>query len=451
MKIVKRLLIIVPVVCGIALFAYMKNSRQRPVRLENRERVQTVRTMVLQPGIVVPQSVGYGYVTPEKTWEGIAEVSGKIVHMNKNLKKGFFFKKGELLVRIDTAVYGLAEKRGEADLMNVDAQLRELDQSRKNTQRLLAVEKKSLTISAQELKRMRDLFDKGVVSKSNVEKEERTFLAQQTVVNNLQNSLDLIPAKRKALLAQKESGESTVRQQRLDVEKTEVYAPFNCRLSAVHIEMDQYAPAGTVLVAAEGIDRAEVPVQLTPVDFMTLMPRKQVSPVQALPDMETIRRAIGITAKVRLPIDEQQRFQWEGWFSRTSESLDVKTGTITVYVTVENPYDKVIPGVRPPLVTNMYAAVALQGRPLENRFAIPRSAVHEGRIYLCNKEARLEIRAVAVEFSMGDLAILDQGVEPGETLVLSDLVPAISGMKLKPVSDDETAEQVQAQAAGEAL
>lgn len=451
MKIFKRLIIIVPVICGIALLVVMKNIRQRPVRLENRERVQIVRTMDLKKTAVVPRTVGYGYVEPERTWEAIAEVGGKIVAMNKNLKKGHFIQKGELLVKIDTATYGLAEKRGVADLMNVDAQLRELEQSRENTRRLLAIEKKSLAISAQELKRRRELFDKGIVSASDLEREEINFLAKQTAVNNLQNTLDLIPSRRKALLARKESGESTVRERQLDVSRTEIYAPFNCRLSAVHIEQNQYAPAGTLLVEAEGVDRAEIPVQLTPQNFISLMPRKQVTQVQALPDMAAIRRAIGITAKVRLPLDDDRHFEWDGWFSRTSESMDLKTGTLSVYVTVDNPYDKVIPGIRPPLVTNMYVAVELRGTPLPDRFAIPRSAVHDSRIYLCNGENRLEIRAVDVEFRLGDLVVLAEGVAPGEALVLSDLVPAIRGMKLKPVPDPDTADRVMRLATGEAM
>ncbi|MBU2455271.1 MAG: hypothetical protein KJ668_18355, partial [Proteobacteria bacterium] len=273
MKIIKKLLIIIPVVCGIAFFAVMTLNKKPPVRLENRERVQAVRVIPLEKMAVVPRVISYGYVEADRTWQAISEVSGKIVSVNENLKKGHFIKKDEILFKIDTTSYGLAESRGEAELMNVDARLKELDQSRKNTERLLAIEKKSLASAGQELRRKRELFKNGYISTSDLEKEERTFLGHQTTVNNLQNALDLIPSQKKALLAQKKSGESTVTERKLDVARTEIRAPFDCRLSVINVELYQFAAAGTVLVEAESIDSAEIPVSLTPKSFLSLLPR----------------------------------------------------------------------------------------------------------------------------------------------------------------------------------
>ncbi len=451
MKILKKLLIILPVVCGIALFAVMKMNKKAPVRLENRERVQTVRVIPLEKMAVVPRVKAYGYVEADRTWQAISEVSGKIVNVNQNLKKGYFIKKGEVLFKIDTTSYGLAETRGVADLMNVDARLKELEQSRKNTERLLAIEKKSLASAGQELKRKRGLFEKAYISASDLEKEERTFLAHQTTVNNLQNTLDLIPSQKKALLAQKKSGESMVTERRLDVARTEIRAPFNCRLSVVNIELYQFAAAGTVLVEAESVDRAEIPVSVTPKSFLTLLPRKYGGSIGQMPDMETIRRAIGITARVRLPLDGQGPIEWDGTFSRTSESMDLKTGALTIYIAVDNPYENIIPGKRPPLVTNMYVEVELKGRSLPGRFVVPRSAVHDKTVYICTPENRLEIRPVNIEFYMADVAVLSQGLEPGETLVLADLVPAVEGMRLKPVPAEEVVTLLKQQALGEVI
>ena len=451
MKMLKKSLIIIPIVCGMVLFVWMKNTKQPPIRFESKERVQTVRVISLEKTPVVPRAIGYGYVEADRTWEAISEVSGKIVYMNENLKKGYFIKKGELLLKIDTTPYGLAETRGVAELMNIDARLKELVQSRKNTQRLLSIEKKSLVSAAQELERKRELFDKGYISASDLEKEERIFLTHQTTVNTLQNTLALIPSQKKALVAQKKSGESTVSERRLDVAKTEIYAPFNCRLSVVNIELHQYATAGSVLVKAESIDRAEILIQLTPQKLLNLMPREAGSMALELPDMEMIRRAIGITAKVRLPMDKVNQIEWDGQFSRTSESIDLKTGAITVYIIVDNPYGNILLGKRPPLITNMYVEVELRGKPVPDRFIIPRSSIHGGKIYICTKENRLKIKPVKVEFHMEDIAVLSTGIEQGEILVLSDLVPAVEGMRLKPVHADDIAKQLKCQAAGEAL
>lgn len=450
MKLLKKLLIIIPIICGIALFAVMKKNKEAPARLDNKERVHTVRVIPLEKMEVVPRVISYGYVEADRTWQAISEVSGKIVNVNENLKKGYFIKKDEILFQIDTTSYGLAETRGVADVMNVDAKIRELAQSQKNTQRLLAIEKKSLASAGQELKRKRELFKNGYISNSDLEKEERTFLSHQTTMNNLQNTLDLIPSQKKALLAQKKSGESTVTERRLDVARTEIRAPFDCRLSVVNVELHQFAAAGTILVEAESVDRAEIPVSLTPKSFMTLLPRQYGGSIGQMPDMETLRRAIGIKARVRLPMDGEFPIEWDGSFSRTSESMDLKTGALTIYITVDKPYENVIPGKRPPLVTNMYVQVELKGRPLPDRFVVPRSAVHDKNVYICTLENRLEIRPVDVEFYMADMAVLNKGIKEGETLVLADLMPAIQGMLLKPVQVLEVLALLKQQAFGEA-
>lgn len=459
----KKMLIIVPIICGVIVFVQIKKNKEAPIRLEAKERVRSVRVIHFEKTDFLPRAVAYGYVEPTQTWEAICEVSGKVVEIHKNLRSGFFINKGERLLRIDTATYGLAESRGKADVMSIDAQLKELNQSRDNTRRLLGIEKRSLNISAQELKRKRDLFQKGYISESEVESEEKLFLAQQTTVNNLQNTLSLFPTQRRDLLARKDSGELTVTERQLDVAKTEIIAPFDCRLSEVNVELNQYASTGSLMLKAESIHSAEIPVQLSPQIFMTLLPRMERSFMPGELDMETIRKAIGITAMVRFP-NNRQKISWQGHFSRTGESMDSTTGTLTIYVTVDDPYENIIPGKRPPLLTNMYVEVELRGRIIPDQLVIPATAVHEGQIYIAGMDNRLKIRKVEVAWIMGDLAVLSSNdspndsvnnlksvhlmVNPGETLVLSDLVPAIEGMLLNPIPDNETAERIRMTAAG---
>ncbi|SLM29394.1 putative Efflux transporter, RND family, MFP subunit [Desulfamplus magnetovallimortis] len=483
MKTAKKLLIVIPIVCGIMVFMYMKKNRTVPVRLDAKERIRTVRVISLEKMDVIPRATGYGYVEPAQSWDAISEVSGKVIEVHPYLKKGFFINKGERLLRIDTATYGLAESRGKAEVMNVDAQLKELEQSRENTRRLLEIEKRSLNISAQELERKRGLFKKGYISESEMENEEKRFLAQQTTVNNLQNSLDLFPAQRKALLARKDSGELTLTERQLDVAKTEIIAPFDCRLSLVNVELNQYAAPGSLLLRAESIHSVEIPVQITPQTFMTLLPKIDKSFMPGELSIETIRKAIGISALVRLPIQGKE-ITWQGLFSRTSESMDLTTGALTIFVTVDEPYGNVIPGKRPPLITNMYVEVELRGKSVPERYVVPSSAVHEGVetgnisneedmkvadegsknisrkvgevgsssvIYIADSKNRLKTRKVNVAYRIKDMAVLEQdfmGLEQGEFLVTSDLVPAIEGMLLNPVRDITTENKIKSEASG---
>ena len=66
-----------------------------------------------------------------------------------------------------------------------------------------------------------------------------------------------------------------------------------------------------------------------------------------------------------------------------------------------------------------------------------------------NSEDRLERRKVEVDFVQSSLAVITDGLEPGETLIVSDPTPAIEGQLVSPVVDDDLVESIRAAAAGE--
>ena len=439
MKITKKLLFFIPVAAGVLLLITVVNNKKGPSRPQLAEQPRTVHVVIAQPMTIIPRVTGYGYVQPTETWEALPEVSGKIVEIHPELEKGAFIAKGDLLVRIDPQSYDFAESRGLASVMSVDAQLKELAQQKTNTQKLLDIERQKLQLTEQELERNKKLYEKGVISPSDLEQEEKNLLAQQTSVDNLINILQLIPSQETALQAQKQSDVSSLSERRLDIEKTVIRAPFNCRISEVNIELNQFAPAGTMLVKAVNISKVEIPVQLSPTELSNLLSPKvgELSPLTATKlNMDSIRKLIGISATVRLPLFNKKA-EWEGTFMRTSDSIDLDTGAITVYVAVDQPYEKVIPSERPPLVPNLYTEVELSGSPRDNRFVIPFQAIHNGVVHLVDAENRLKKQEVTVEMVMGDLAVIQNGLVAGSTVITTDLVPAIDGMLLEAVVNEE--------------
>ncbi len=436
---IKKLLFFIPVAAGILLLFTMVSNKKDPSRPEIAEQPRTVHVVAAEPMTIIPRVTGYGYVQPTETWEALPEVSGKIVEIHPELEKGAFIAKGDLLVRIDPQSYGFAESRGLASVMSVDAQLKELAQQKINTQKLLDIERQKLKLTEQEVERNRRLHEKGVVSPSNLEKEEKNLLIQQTSVDNLVNILQLIPSQETVLQAQKKSDISNLNELRLDIEKTVIRAPFDCRVSEVNIELNQFTPAGAPLVKTVNISKVEIPVQLSPTDLSNLLSSKigEQSPLIATHlNMDSIRKLIGISATVRVPLFNKKA-EWEGTFMRTSDAIDLDTGAITVYVAVDQPYEKIIPSERPPLLPNLFAEVELSGSPRDNRFVIPFQAIHNGVVYLVDAENRLKKQEVAVEMVMGDLAVIHNDLLANAIIVTTDLVPAIDGMLLEPVVDEE--------------
>ena len=433
-----RFLFIIPVLCGLFLFYTMVNNKKSPSRPEISERVRAVSIVRVQKMTVIPRVTGYGYVEPTETWEAIPEVSGKIIEIHPELKKGTFVAKGDLLIRIDPQSYGLAASRGRAEVMSVDAQLVELQQEKSNTERLLDIERQAFKLAKQEFVRNQELFKKGYVSASEMDMEEKSLLAQESSIKNLENALRLLPSQEKALTAQKDSGVSSLSELQLDIEKTVIRAPFDCRIAEVRVELHQYASAGTTLLKATNISAVEIPVQLAPSEFVNLL---SISPADGTIlahkfNMDNIRRIIGISATVRLPLFSKEAV-WEAQFMRTGESIDLETGALTVYVAIQNPFDKIKPSERPPLMPNLYCEVELQGSPRKDRYVVPVHAIHDGYVYLVNGEKRLKRQHVTTEMIMKDMAIISEGLSDGDEVITTDLVPAIEGMLLSPKLNEE--------------
>lgn len=428
------------------MLAILVANKKPPKRPDVAERARVVSIVEVQKATILPRIKGYGYVEASEVWEAIPEVSGKVIEMHPELKKGAFVKKGELLIRIDPETYGLAKTKGAASVMSIDAQLLELDQEKANTKRLLEIEKRSLTLTQREVERKRELYKKGYISASDLESEEKNLLSQQTTVKNLINSLDLIPSRRKALLAQKKSDVSSLSEMELELTKTIIRAPFDCRVSEVNIEKNQFTSVGQTVVKAYNLAKVEIPVQLSAGDFINLLSPSSETLGEKLMrgdfNMDMLRTMIGIQAKVRLPLFTKEA-EWDGNFLRVSESMDLATGALTIYVGVNNPYDHVQPGVRPPLVPNMYCEVELLGKVRSDRFIVPVSGVHQGELYLLGSDSRLQRKKVHIEMVMNGMAVIAEGLQNGDKVVTTDLVPAIEGQLLKPVPDVELMAEIE--------
>jgi multidrug efflux pump subunit AcrA (membrane-fusion protein) len=141
---------------------------------------------------------------------------------------------------------------------------------------------------------------------------------------------------------------------------------------------------------------------------------------------------MGLEARVSLVGFKGNTAKWRGELLRIMDSIDPTRDTLGIVIAVNNPYEGVIPGKRPPLLKGMYTAVELYA-PAREMMVIPRKAVHQGRIYVATANNELEIREVNVLHRQGRLVILDGGVEEGEKIIITDVIPVIEGLPLNPI------------------
>ena len=452
----KKILIIPAVALGILFFILMIKLKKAPEQLDISEQPRAVRIIPATEIALTTRAVGYGTVQSGQTWEAVAEVSGKLLEVHSNLKKGAIVKKGEALLRIDPAEYGLAKIRDQADVENLKVQLKELDQKEKDISYSLEVEVLSLSLSQKELDRKKELFSKQYISKSELEKEEKQVLMQRNAVQNIKSTLNLIPTQRQAIQAKITSSEAKLKDTGLDIEKTTIHAPFNCRIAEVNVELAQFVTAGKLLLKADSMDTVEISAQFPVYTLMNILRGHTGSAVrygtmisQTKPDIGEMRDFSEFSAFVRINFGNE-KIEWKGRFTRVSDTLDPQTRTIGVFVTVDSPYKKIRPGEKPPLIKNMYCEVELRGIPREKAVIIPRDALHQGAVYIADDSNRLKVRNVEVGYAQGSLVSIKKGLAPGERIVVTDVVPAIEGMLLQLQPDNQLLSSIVAEASGEA-
>ncbi len=230
--------------------------------------------------------------------------------------------------------------------------------------------------------------------------------------------------------------------------RTRIVTPFDGRVAAVNVEERQFAAAGQILAVIDSVDIAEIAAQI-PLERMRYL--FEASDVAAgdidLQALGSVFEQIDLKAIVRLRTGDMV-VTWDARFARVRETIDPATRTVGVVVAVDDPYRQTRAGRRPPLAKNMYVEVELWGEAVRDSIVIPRSALHDGMVYLVDADDRLQRRPVEVGISQGGLVTVTEGLEAGDRIVTGDLVPAVDRMLLIPVDDPDELRTLTEEAAG---
>jgi len=441
----RKWLFLLPLAMALGIAVLLNRGAGPPAQRDAEPPARVVRIIEIPAVDVVPRANGYGRVRPERVWEAVAEVNGRVIETHPRLRRGALLPADAVLLRIDPTEYELRLSQVEADILSTRAQLAEMAAKEANIRASLAIEEESLALRTTEVERKQRLRDKGTLSASELEQEKRNLLAQRQAVQAQQNQLNLLPAERELLEAQLARYEAQLADARLDLSRTEVQLPFRARLSEVNIEQAQYVREGQVLIKADAIDRAEVEAQIPIARMRALL--QGADPIDfSIGPGGALAERLGIRARVTLR-DAGGDVSWDAELARLSDTLDPDTRTVGVIVVVEAPYADVVPGARPPLVKGLFVEVELFGAPRPEQLVVPRSALHGDRLYLV-EDGRLAIRHVTVAVRHPEYAIIAGGVAAGDELVVSDLFPAIDGMPLRGEPDPEARARLVAAATG---
>lgn len=344
--------------------------------------IPMVRTIKVNTG---PQPVhisGEGTVRPLREINLVPQVGGKVIHTSPSLVNGGKFSRGETLLRIDPVDYQLAVTSAEAKV--------------KAAESLLELTKEEASAAQEEWRLLHAGGSKADIKPPPLVAKEPQLAAAQ---------------------ARLEADRADLNRALLNLERTELKAPFDGRVSQETVDIGQYVSPGQALATLYSTEAAEIVLPLEDEDAFWFH----------VPGF-TPGNSPGSPAVVRARIAGSER-TWAGRVVRTQGKLDERTRMINVVVRVEKPYVK-----KPPLAVGLFVTVDIEGRTLPKATIIPRSALHEDEVvWVVNAEGRLHFREVDVARFQGDEAIVQAGLEDGERVVTTPLKAVTDGMAVRPV------------------
>jgi len=339
-----------------------------------------VRTMRVQTGLESIHIKGEGTVVPLLEIDLAPQVGGKLVFASPSLMNGGEFLKDQMLLRIDPVDYELAVTLARANVKDSESRLR--------------IAQEEAAIAREEWRLHRS---DGV----KVEGEPPPLVAKQPQLAAAQARLEAHQADLKKAL--------------LNLERTEIKAPFNGRVSKKNVDAGQYVSVGQILARIHCTDTVEI-VLPTPIEDLQWFHVPGFTPGDG-PGSSTVVHA-------RMAGEE---LSWQGNVVRAEGKLDERTRMVHVVVRVDEPYARM-----PPLAVGLFVTVNIRGHSLPETAVLPRSALREdGSVWVVDDQGRLRFRPVEVARLRGEEIIVKSGVENGERVITSPLKAVTDGMTVR--------------------
>ena len=408
----QRFFFIPPVILGGLLLVFVPGMKTEPPKATQTTGKKVVRVLKVVPRKIQPTAVGYGHAKPAHEWEAQAELDGTVIWISEDFKDGALIRKGSDILKLDPSYYELG-------LVKLNAEIEVAKLTDQTIRESVKIAEKDYQVQKVEYDRAVGLTKSGHLSKSGKDKIARELLGSQQQLQTLKNNLAINRAQQKVLQAELAIAKR-------DIENTVIRAPYDVRITEKMVDIAGYVNKGEVILRADGIDAVEVSAQLPLGKMRPLRRDSKHRPFDS-------KLHDNLEAMVELKAGEKT-IVWDAKVNRSGGKIDAQTQSQSIVVRIEDPYKKAEPGKKPPLIRDTFVKVKLKAPVMRKKILLPVASIHNNKVYIV-KEGKLEIRPVKVDFVQGQIAVIRNGVEKDDLVVLSKLSPAVEGMALKPQPD----------------
>jgi RND family efflux transporter MFP subunit len=309
-----------------------------------------------------------------------AQVSGQIVFVSPTFEPGAAVRAGDLLARIDPASYQLALERSRSQVARAREGL-----ARARSEAALAEED------------WRDMGREGAPSELTLQKPQVA-----------------------AAQADLRTAEAAVKESELSLQRTEIRAPFDGRISARRADVGDLVAPGALVASMFAVDTAQVRIPLRDEDLAVL----GVSPGYVASGQAPMAHLSAIVA------GEPRR--WTGRLALIEASVDPATRLVYGLIEAPDPFGA---NQAAPLTPGLFVDVEIDGASEEQLVALPRSALKKNQwLYVVDAEGAIKARKASPAMADARTLYFRAGVTAGERVVTSYLPSPRDGMKVRDIN-----------------
>ena len=339
----------------------------------------TVRVRDIEPEPIRLRVHSQGTVAPDTQSQLIPEVSGRVTWMSGALVNGGFFEKGQTLLRLDDKDYQSSLKRARAALTRDEARYEH---------------------ALFEFERMQSLEERRLASRSQMESAQRDYRVAEATL---------------------EDSRTNVEQASLNLERTQVKAPFTGLVRDESVDIGQLVGPGSPVATIYATDRLEVrlPIADRQLGFLNL-------PVGHRGELPADRQpAVALSAEYA-----GQLLEWTGTIVRTEAQIDTSSRMVNVVARIAGNSGETLPAV------GLFVNADIEGLLVDDIVVLPRNALRNGnRVLVVGDDNRLEFRDVAPLRLFQDDVLIRAGLTAGERVCISPMQTPIDGMLVNPVGE----------------
>jgi RND family efflux transporter MFP subunit len=353
--------------------------RSTPPKNETPAREPLVEVQPAQPFEGEFILAAQGTVMPRTETTLVTEVNGAIVEATEQFNAGGFFRKGEVLLRIDPKDYQAALRRAEAQVANRQALLAQeqarADQARKDWDNLRRPG------------------------------EPSELVLRVPYVAEAEANL--------------RSAQADLQQARINLDRTVIRAPFDGLMREKRVDRGQYVAIGTPLAVLYAVDRAEVRLPLTEAD----------SRFVALPAPGSDSAGTPILLRAMVNGDSQT---WPARLVRSEGVVDERSRVVYAVAAIDDPYGFLGGREGEPLPFGTFVQAEIPATIDHAVVGVPRHALRGGnQLMVVGDDGKLHLRDVHVVRSDAQQVYVDAGIQTDERVIVSAMDAPVEGMTVR--------------------